>query len=56
MNPFGPALCGSDGFAFGVVPPLVTRGKDERLSIGEGLTDSRSFLPRPALATPTALS
>ncbi len=42
-------------FAFGIVPPLVTCGKDERLSIGEGLTNSRRFLPASSLATPTTL-
>ena len=38
-------------FAFGIVAPLVTRGKDERLPIGEGLTDSRGFLPTSSLPT-----
>jgi hypothetical protein len=42
-------------FAFGIVPPLVTRGKDERLSIGERLTNSRCFLPASSLATHTTL-
>jgi len=42
-------------FPFGIVPPLVTRGKNERLPIGKGLTDSGCFLPASSLATPTTL-
>jgi hypothetical protein len=40
-------------FAFGVVPPLVTCGKNEHLSISEGLTNGSSLFSCPPLAAYT---